>query len=184
MSEEPSFRDLMGRVRAGDARAVEELLRTYEPAIRSVVRRRLTNPNLRRLVDSMDIMQSVMGNFFVRAASGQFALETPQQVRDLLVTMALNKIRNLARRAPAQSIPNGWEPAAAGPSPSQMVSHRELLEEFRSRLSEEEQRLVSLRAAGRTWAEIAEELHGLPDTLRMKYTRALVRVTRELGLEG
>ncbi len=184
MSEETPFRDLIGRVRAGDAEAAEELLRTYEPAIRLVIRRRLTDPGLRRLVDSMDIVQSVMGIFFVRAAAGQFELDTPEQLRNLLVTMVLNKIRNLARRAPAQGIPNGCEPIAAGPSPSQVVAHQELLHEFRNRLSEEEQRLTSLRASGRSWAEIAAELDGNPDALRMKYTRALMRVMRELGMEA
>jgi RNA polymerase sigma-70 factor (ECF subfamily) len=149
-----------------------------------VVRRRLTDPALRQLVDSMDIVQSVLGNFFVRAASGQFALDTPQQVRQLLVTMALNKIRNLARRAPVQSLPPGWEPIAAEPSPSQVVAAQELLREFLSRLSEEEKRLVALRADGRTWAAIAAELRDAPDALRMKYTRAVVRVMRELGIEA
>jgi DNA-directed RNA polymerase specialized sigma24 family protein len=183
VSEETSFRDLMGRVRAGNAEAAEELLRIYEPAIRLVIRRRLTDRGLRRLVDSMDIVQSVLGVFFARAAAGQFELDTPEQLRNLLVTMVLNKIRNLARRSPVSGIPEGFEPMAAGPSPSQIVSHEELLQKFRSRLSEGELRLASLRASGRSWAEIAAELHGNPDALRMKYTRALMRVLRELGIE-
>jgi DNA-directed RNA polymerase specialized sigma24 family protein len=184
VSEETEFRDLMGRVRGGDAGAAEQLVRTYEPSIRMVIRRRLTDPALRRLVDSIDIVQSVLGNFFVRAASGQFGLDSPQQLHKLLVTMALNKIRNLARRPPSQGIPNGCEPVAAGPSPSQVVSYEELLQKFRNRLSEEEQRLTSLRASGRSWSEIAAELHGNPDALRMKYTRTLARVMRELEMEA
>ena len=42
---------------------------------------------------------------------------------------------------------------------------------------------LGLRASGRSWAEIATELHGNADALRMKYTRALLRVMRELGIE-
>src|SRR5690348_6301257 len=113
MAEDAMFRELIGRVRTGDAEAAEELVRTYEPAIRIVVRRRLTDSALRRIVDSMDIAQSVLGAFFVRAASGQFELTTPQQLKKLLVTMALNRIRNLARRVPAQSLPVDQEPVAA-----------------------------------------------------------------------
>src|SRR5205823_14183478 len=105
-------------------------------------------------------------------ASGQFGLDTEEQLRNLLVTMVLNKIRNLARGTPARDLPDGCEPVASGPTPSQVVSHQELLHEFHNRLSEEEQQLTSLRASGRSWAEIATELHGNADALRMKYTRA------------
>ena len=40
MGDEPSFRDLIDRVRAGDAQAETELLRRYEPIIQMVIRRR------------------------------------------------------------------------------------------------------------------------------------------------
>jgi hypothetical protein len=40
MRDEPSFRDLIDRVRAGDAQAETELLRRYEPIIQMVIRRR------------------------------------------------------------------------------------------------------------------------------------------------
>jgi hypothetical protein len=49
--EETSFRDLIGRGRAGDARAAEELLSSKDPDLRVVIRRRLTDPVPRRLVD-------------------------------------------------------------------------------------------------------------------------------------
>ena len=75
MAEELSFTDLIQRVRAGDEKAATELVRRYEPAIRVAVRVRLTDPGLRRFLDSMDICQSVLANFFVRAAAGQFDLD-------------------------------------------------------------------------------------------------------------
>ena len=70
MSEDMSFVDLMRRVRAGDEQASAELVRRYEPAIRVAIHVRLNDSGLRRLLDSMDICQSVLGNFFARAASG------------------------------------------------------------------------------------------------------------------
>src|SRR5438128_10189620 len=69
MSEASSFRDLINRVRARDEQAAAELVRLYEPTIRIAIRVRLSDPALRRLLDSMDICQSVLANFFVRAAS-------------------------------------------------------------------------------------------------------------------
>jgi RNA polymerase sigma-70 factor (ECF subfamily) len=96
MSEETSFRDLIDRVRARDEQAAAELVRLYEPTIRMAIRVRLSDPALRRLFDSMDICQSVLANFFVRAASGQFELAPPDQLVKLLVTMARNKLTNYA----------------------------------------------------------------------------------------
>src|SRR5262249_38455973 len=96
MSEEPSFRDLIARVRAGDGQTVTELIRRYEPYLRAVLRVRLANTRLQRLLDSADICQSILHTFLVRATAGQFDLDTPEQLRQLLVTMALNKFRNYA----------------------------------------------------------------------------------------
>jgi RNA polymerase sigma factor (sigma-70 family) len=192
MSLDPSFRDLIRRVRARDEQAAEELLRRYEPAVRVAVRVRLSDPNLRRWLDSMDICQSVFLNFFVRVASGQFQLETPEQLLKLLATMARNKLTNYAvhqraaRRDQRRVQKGGLEEdelIAPGPSVSRVVAGRELLEEFRIRLSDEERRLADLRALGRSWPEIAAELRDQPDTLRMRLNRAIDRVTRELRLE-
>jgi len=66
MVPETSFCDLVQRVRCGDGLAAEELVRAYEPEVRRAIRVRLTDARLRRLVDSVDICQSVLAGFFVR----------------------------------------------------------------------------------------------------------------------
>src|SRR5205823_710756 len=86
MSEDAEFRDLIRRVRAGEEAAAFELVRQYEPEIRRAVRIRLNDPHMHRVLDSMDICQSVLANFFTRAAAGQFDLEQPAQLLKLLVT--------------------------------------------------------------------------------------------------
>src|SRR4249919_1695419 len=91
-SENEDFQVLLGRVRAGDAQAAADLVRRYEPAIRRAARVRLVDSRLNRLLDSMDICQSVMASFFVRAALGQYELETPDQLLKLLATMTRNKL--------------------------------------------------------------------------------------------
>ena len=80
MPQDDGFVELIRRVRAGDEQASAELVRLYEPAIRVAVRARLTDPRLRRLLDSTDVCQSVLGNFFGRAASGQFEIKDPKQL--------------------------------------------------------------------------------------------------------
>src|SRR5438128_4906435 len=147
MPEESSFRDLIDRVRARDEQAAAELVRLYEPTIRMAIRVRLSDPALRRLLDSMDICQSVLANFFVRAASGQFELDTADQLVKLLVTMAGNKLTNYAlqqraarrdQRRVEKAITNESALVDPGPSPSRIVVNKELLQECRRRLSEEE----------------------------------------------
>jgi RNA polymerase sigma-70 factor (ECF subfamily) len=191
MSTPSSFTDLIRRVRAGEAEAAAELVRQYEPAIRRSLRLRL-DPRLRRSCDSMDLCQAVLGSFFVRTAAGQYDLETPEQLLKLLATMARHKLykarrdqlrarrdarREMAVNAEAQQVP------AAASTPSQQVAARELLDEVRRRLSDEERQLMELRSQGHDWAGIAAELGGSPEALRKKLTRALARITRELGLD-
>src|SRR5262245_29921470 len=88
------FPVLVRRVSAGEPEAAAELVRRYEPAIRRAARVRLVYTRLNRLLDSMDICQSVMASFFVRAALGQYELETPEQLLKLLATMTRNKLAN------------------------------------------------------------------------------------------
>ena len=192
MSEESSFRDLIGRVRRGDQAAAAELVRRYEPAIRRAVRFRLTDPNLRRTCDSMDVCQSVMLSFFVRAALGQFELNSPEQLLKLLATMARHKLskavrhQRAARRDDRRVVAGSTEDrevAAAEASPSRQLAAKELLQEVYRRLSPEERQLVEARTQGRDWAAIAAEMGGTPEALRKKLARAVGHVAKELGLD-
>jgi RNA polymerase sigma-70 factor (ECF subfamily) len=192
MPEEVPFPELIRRVRGGDAAAAADLVRQYEPEIRRLIRCRLTDPRLRRTVDSMDICQSVLGNFFVRVAAGQFDLEEPGQLLKVLLTMARNRVldkvrhEHAARRDQRRQAGHGDSVlgglAASGDSPSQVVASRELLDAARRLLSDDERRLADLRAGGNDWAEIAAEVGSSPEAVRKKLARAIDRVTAELGL--
>jgi RNA polymerase sigma factor (sigma-70 family) len=204
MSESPSrpetFSALIAQVRAGDEHAAAELVRHYEPAIRRAARVRLVDTRLNRLLDSMDICQSVMASFFVRAALGQFELETPDQLLRLLATMTRNKLagqvkglgaarRDFRRLTAAQSdrdgeADNGAERIAGhDPTPSRDLAARELLDEALRRLSPEEKRILDCREQGGQWAQIATELGSSPEAIRKRLVRAVDRVAHELGLD-
>jgi RNA polymerase sigma-70 factor (ECF subfamily) len=192
MLEMDTFTDLVRRVRAGEAFAAEELVRRYEPAIRRAVRIQMRDHRLRRLVDSVDICQSVLGSFFMRMALGQFELDKPEDLLKLLTTMARNNLAakarhpRVVRRNYAKVDAESGEAApvvADDPSPSRAVAGRELLLAVQQRLDSEERLLAEQRAHGRPWADIAAELGGSAEALRKKLTRALDRVALELGLE-
>lgn len=189
--EPGAFQDLIRRVRAGDEAAARELVERYESAVRILVRVRLTDPALRRLVDSLDICQSVLANFFVRAAHGQFSLERPEQLLSLLATMARNKLTNhwhaqhAARREQGRHVELEPENLVdPGPSPSRIASGRELLHMVRERLTPEERAVADERAAGAEWREIALRRGETPDAVRIRFARALDRVARELELDS
>lgn len=193
MSDDQTFLELLRRVRAGDGRAAADLVGRFEPELRRVVRVRLTDPRVRRLVDSGDVCQSVLANFFVRVGLGEFDLRQPDQLVRLLTVMARNKVTDKARRLHAgRRNPDRNGPAPDGflddlpgphPGPDRTAAGRDLLAEVRRLLTDEERYLADQRGQGREWAEIAAELGAQPDGLRKKLSRALDRVVARLGLE-
>ena len=192
MPPDPSFDDLIRRVGVGDDQAAARLVRDFEPAVRRVLRARLrTNTRARGEFDSMDICQSVMANFFVRAAAGQFDLKEPDDLIKLLLTMTRNKVAEKMRRQHRQrrdsrrTVGGVEELALAGqdPSPSGVLAGKELLDEVRRRLSEDDRRLVELRNQGLGWEEIAASLGGTAGARRNQLARALDRVAVELKLD-
>jgi RNA polymerase sigma factor (sigma-70 family) len=193
MAEQDTFEQFIRRVRAGDERAAEKLVRQYEPLIRREVRKRLEDRRLGQLFDSMDICQSVLASFFARTAAGQFDLDQPDQLLKLLVTMVRNKLASAARAQHRQCRDNRRVAAVNKdqlanladdtPTPSQIVAGKELLQRFRALLSEEERTLADLRAKGLSWADIVSQVGGTARARRMQFSRAVERVSRELGLD-
>ncbi len=190
MSDDTAFAGFMRRIRAGDEQAARELVERYEPVIRREVKMRLRDPRLYRRLDWADICQSVMASFFLRAASGQYDLNEPDQLLRLLVVMTRHKLSQQVRRNRADKrdyrLAEEHEPAylqekpGAEPTPSRLVAGRELLEAFRGRLTEEERTLADLRGQGYEWAEIAARVGGTAQARRMQLARAVRRVERQL----
>jgi RNA polymerase sigma-70 factor (ECF subfamily) len=190
---EESVAELLRRVRTGDAAAAAELVRRYEPQIRLEVRLRLRDSRLRRVFDSMDICQSVLSSFFLRAAAGEYDAERPENLIGFLIGMARNKLAHEVRRQRAQRrdhrrVEEGGAArlrviASPGAGPDEQVAGQELLREFRSRLTDEERRLADRRAEGAEWATIATELGGTAEGRRKQLARAVGRVLKQLGLE-
>jgi RNA polymerase sigma-70 factor (ECF subfamily) len=191
MSDAP-FAEFLRRVRAGDGRAAEELVRRYESTVRLAVRTRLTDPALKRHFDSMDICQSVLASFFLRAGAGQYDLDDPAQLVALLVRMARNKLAWHARyhrrqRRDARQVAGldgATEPAGGEPDPVRVAAGRDLLDALRSRLTPEERELADRRGAGQGWNDIAAAMGGTADGRRMQLKRAIDRVAPGLGVEG
>src|SRR5262245_8004552 len=187
------FADLLARVRAGDPDAAADLVRRYEPAIRVAARANLVDPGLRRHFDSVDVCQSVLGSFFVRAAAGQYDLAEPAQLVALLARMTRNKLAMQARRyrqakrdagrVAADDVALGGAPGPVG-DPQDAAAARELLSAVLTRLEGDEREIAQRRALGQDWATVAAEMGGTAEGRRKQLARALDRLAPELGLDG
>lgn len=194
MTDENTFQDFIRRIRAGDQDAAAELVRRFEPLIRRQIRLHLEDQRLARVFDSMDICQSVLASFFLRATTGQYDLERPEQLLKLLVQMAKNKLASAARaqyrkrrdtrRVQMSDTSEMQRVAGSDPTPSKQVAGKEMLQRFRDQLNEEERQLADLRADGMAWSDIAAKVGGTPQARRMQLSRAVERVVRQLGLES
>jgi RNA polymerase sigma-70 factor (ECF subfamily) len=192
MQSRVTFVVFMEKVRAGDQAAARELVGRFEGLIRREVRLRLGDHRLLRIFDSTDIMQSVLASFFTRAGTGQFELDTPEQLAGLLVRMTRTKLAfhvryQRARRRDGRlnlGIPvDELAIAGAVPGPSEQATNDDLIDAVRARLDAEERQLADLRFAGWEWSEIAGRLGGTAQARRMQLARAVHRVGRLLNLK-
>src|SRR5262245_1637110 len=193
MSQAKSFADFLRRIRRGDELAAIELVQRYESLIRREVRLGISDRRLNRAFDSIDVCQSVLASFFARAASGQFDIESPEQMAKLLMSMARNKLASLARRE--QRLRRDMrridstqhdvleQVVDTEGSPSEIVLQRELIDRMRSELTDDERRIADLRVEGMDWNEVAERLGGSAQARRMQLARGIERVAEHLGLE-
>jgi RNA polymerase sigma-70 factor (ECF subfamily) len=187
-----AFSELVQRIRQGDQEAATQLVRQYEPAIRRVVRFRMADTRLSSAFDSMDICQSVLASFFVRAASGQFDLKEPRQLLQLLTDMARKKLATQVRNQRAARRDNRRVAATAAEehalpdgeaTPSRHMAARELLEEVHRRLAPDERQLMELRNQGLEWNDIASRLGESAEALRKRLARAIEQIASDLKLD-
>jgi RNA polymerase sigma-70 factor (ECF subfamily) len=193
MSNPPDsgFIELIRLVESGSEEAATDLINQYGPSLRRIARVRLHGSEIRRVLDSQDIYQSVMAIFFQRVQTGTFELETPEDLIRLVSTMIRNRVTDKVRRHHAQrrdlrrNLSVEDESIAVvdmEDSPSVLVSRQELIMRFRELLTEQERLLLDERARGYTWQELAERLSATPDQLRKQLSRALEKVARKLDL--
>lgn len=193
MSQAQSFAEFLRRIRRGDEQAAIELVQRYGSLIRREIRLGIKNRRLNRAFDSIDVCQSVLASFFVRAASGQYDLESPEQLVRLLMSMARNKLASLARREQrlrrdmrriASTQPDELEQVVDNEgSPSEIVLRRELIDRMRAELTDDERQIADLRVEGMGWDEVAERLGGSAQARRMQLARGIERAAEHLGLE-
>src|SRR3954451_16216202 len=92
VSDAPSNRSLLRRLRGGSEDAATQLYRRYAHRLRALARAN-TSAHLARRVDAEDIVQSVFRIFFTAASQGLYDVPAGEDLWKLLLVIALNKIR-------------------------------------------------------------------------------------------
>lgn len=186
MSENEDFVDWIKRVRAGDPVAAEKMVRDYEPYIRRAARSRLRSSQLRRVLDSVDVCQSVLASLFKRTAKGQYELETPEQLQKLLTRMVQNKVTDAWRKLTVRILGSGDVDLGQIPSNELAVDDSvcalEVVALVRDHLPTEALELFDLRAAGVEWNDIARRYGATAEALRKRLTRALATAAAQAGV--
>jgi RNA polymerase sigma factor (sigma-70 family) len=185
---EMSFAALMDLVRTGDELATSEIMQRYGAEVRRIARVRLRHGKLRRVLESSDILQSVMGSFFRRADHGEYEdrLSTPDELLRLLATMVRFKVIDQVRRAASGRRGGKFDvveliDSAIAPSselsPDQQLIQSELIDLVKDVMTTEEWELWRLRHGDNLeWAEIAQKVGGSPEANRKRLERLQERL--------
>ncbi len=189
---EPDLLELVRRAAGRDEVAATELVRRFQPELRRIVRFQLTDPGLRRFLDSLDVCQSVFAAFFAQLQAGELRFEHTQQLAGLLGLMARHKVIDLGRRhravrrggGPPADLPDGLADLVAdlAPPPDEALADRDLVRGVRARLPAADQEVLDLWLDGHGWVDIAAAVGGRPDALRKRLGRAVDAAAVELGL--
>lgn len=193
MAPDEAETELYGRVRAGDAAALETLLVGYLPRLRAFVRARM-DAQLRERESCSDLVQSVCRELI--AARDRFEFRGEAEFRGWLFTSALNKVRerhrhhHAARRDAGRQVQvpgtsgAGLDDLAAAyatvgtPSGAAMRSEDlERLERAFDLLPEDYREVITLtRLAGLPQREVGVLMQRSADAVQKLLGRALLRL--------
>jgi RNA polymerase sigma-70 factor (ECF subfamily) len=177
---------LFHQMRAGDPRAVEQVLLIHEPLLRLMVRRHLSR-RLRAKFDSLDVVQSVWVHVLHDVRQAGCRLESPAHLRNFLVRLTRNRLTDrlrhyrtaLAREQPAEGgTPNLAD--ACQPRPSEVAQANELWRNLLAVCPPEHRELLDLKRQGLPLAAIAARTGLHEDSVR----RILRQLARRLAFPG
>jgi DNA-directed RNA polymerase specialized sigma24 family protein len=181
----PELQKFLETLRSNDPCAIDDLLRQLDPYLRKIIRLRLIDGRLRRVVDTTDVFDSLLKDFLAQKEKDGPPVETSAGLHAYLAAAVHHKIQTRARkeRRHAGSLPPGWEPVSPEAPPARQIEDHDFTETIRARLAEDTRLLFNLKTQGLSWTEIAQKVGGTPDALRMRLNRAVVQILRELGWE-
>ncbi len=184
--DEQATLTILGRIRAGEDEAWEDLYRRYHDQLLLTIRASLGR-KLRGHLQSEDVFQSVALEA-LHALEG-FEYRGPGSLRHFLNRLAVNKIRDradffgAAKRAGDTPLTDTVMKAVSADEPAYFDGERyERLERCLERLPEEMREILLLRKVdGLPSKEVATLLGKSDEAVRKVYSRALAKLTVMMG---
>lgn len=169
----PPLDALLLRLNAGDATAADLLFRSYEPLLRMVVRRRISQ-SLRPKFDSTDVVQSVWADLVEGLAKARWKFQNARQLRAFLIKMTRNRLidrirqhrRALDREVSLASHEIETFPAARTARVSENFYADELWRQMLTVCPPAHYEILHLKRQGASLSEIAERTGLHPGSIR------------------
>jgi RNA polymerase sigma factor (sigma-70 family) len=159
-----ALEDAVRRLNDGDLTAAEEIFRIYEPYLRMVVRRKLSQ-ELRVKFDSVDIVQSAWADLWNGFRTARWKFPDPVRLRGFLVKATLNRlIDHIRQHRQAMRHERGMQPgnielvAVASGRPSETIQMHELWDQLLAACPAGHHELLRLKQQGLSSAEIAAQV--------------------------
>jgi RNA polymerase sigma-70 factor (ECF subfamily) len=179
--------DVIRRIKSGDARARDELLRRFLPILRRWAHGRLPR-QIRDLNDTDDLVQVTLVKAMSRlddfdsGGPGAFLA----YLRMALLNQVRDEIRRYRRRPEHAEIDAELSDGDAPALIDQLVGTERVraYEQALAALPKRQQGLVVMRVEfGMSYPEIAAEVGGTPDAVRIMVARAMLQLSRQLAAE-
>jgi RNA polymerase sigma-70 factor (ECF subfamily) len=190
MAADPSFLDLMARIRSGDEDASTQVFQRFAHRLLGLARSRLDGLT-RQKVDPDDVLQSVFQSFFRRVSDDQWDLDNWDNLWGLLARITVRKCvhrveyfraqrRDVRRDVSAgpglDSSAEGLEPASEEPTPSAYAMLAEAVQNLLEKLEPRDRRIVEMSLRGHS----AEEVSAAVGCTERTVYRVLERVRKQL----
>jgi RNA polymerase sigma-70 factor (ECF subfamily) len=188
MISDPSFADLMARLRAGDEDAAARVFERFARRLIALARRRL-DQLLRQKIDPEDILQSVFKSFFRRHADGRLDLKDWDSLWTMLAVITVrkcgHKIEQLhtqrrdvrkERSTSGEASASAWEALARDPTPLEAAVLSETVERLMHGLEERDRQILQLRLQEYTIPEISARVGRTQYTVGLVLRRAKQRL--------
>lgn len=183
---------LIAKARAGDGDARGALLERCQPRLLERIRFMLGD-EVREQAESTDLVQSVLVAALEQGETSIYSDEL--RLLRWMTAVARNAIRDRSRRTRAQALDAlagstlGFVPVdTSQPTPASILAQDEraaLVAELVEELEPQERRVIELRELeGQTFAQIAAELGGTDDRIRLLHQRAILRLGRVCARRG
>ncbi|OYP29877.1 ECF-type sigma factor [Rhodopirellula sp. MGV] len=164
----------------GCEESTTQFVREFETQIRLEIRTRIASSEVRRMLDSVDIAQSVFTDFLIASRTGCTSQMTPKEALSKLVKASREKVQQKIRfhtaskrdiRRNTATIDEHRDLQSDVPEPLDHATQGDLREYLQSRFGTLDYRLVELRMQGCSWTDIADEIGLTPDACRMRLQR-------------